>query len=541
MGKSKNRKSFNPPLTTVFPLFLCALFLLLASLEYSRLRDTMSVIAASLPVLLADDFQDRASGPDSISRDEEMRNRRLMNGIKEKFRLKWVYTLVEEEGGYFFSAPSVSEEEARERDRWYYLPYENIPEAFDRAFREQRRTFSLYRDDWGRTFSVILPLISPGGRPYLSCVDISLGQLLKWGFLNRIIEFFLILIMGAAIEVYLILMKGKNEELSLIRHEVLTHKRELERVLYERNQEIKERAEKYARLNMRLLAALETSNLTLVIINLEDMSLRQETPFTYEGEEPEKIEGTISFEAFFLEFIHPSGHHLIKDTLHEFKYEGIDEKTLELRMFHEGRWLWFRFYCRRNSADSHEMVVLGQMIHQEKTRSEELYRKANYDALTHMVNRHYCYSYLEDALEQKRKRDFPMALAFIDADGLKIVNDTLGHKQGDRYLLDTVAIINRAIRDDDILGRIGGDEFLLICPQTSEEDFAVLVQRIDEEIEKFNAVSGLAYQISFSMGFVEVTGQEDKTVDELMEMADARMYENKSLKKQRGGGVSLRT
>ncbi len=534
MEKKISFKKYYPSIILLFPLFLCLTFAGLAALEYVRLRSAMMSIAESLPILLADDFQDRATGPGAISRDEEMLNRRLFNGISDKFQLQWVYTLVEEGGHFYFSAPTVSEEEALERDRWYYFPYEDPPEAFLRAYREGRKTFSLYRDSWGRTFSLILPLTSP-------CVDISLGQFLRWGLLNRSMEFIFLLLIGVLVEIWLVIMKLKNEELSLIRHEASTHKRELERVLYERNQESKIRADKYARLNMRLIAALEASNLTLVILNLDDMTIRQETPFTYEGEDPERIEGAISFEGFFLEYIHPNGHHVIKDTLHEFLQEGIDEKNVELRIFHEGRWLWFRFYCRRNSADSHELVILGQMIHHEKVRSEELYRKANYDALTDMVNRHYCYSFLEEALEQKRRRDFPMAVAFIDADSLKQVNDSLGHKQGDRYLLDIVEIIGRVIREEDILGRIGGDEFLLICPRTSEQDFSVMEKRIDEEIERFNGRSDRDYLVSFSLGFVEVTGLADLTVDEILEEADSRMYEKKTLKKQRGGGLSLRS
>ena len=197
------------------------------------------------------------------------------------------------------------------------------------------------------------------------------------------------------------------------------------------------------------------------------------------------------------------------------------------------------FFCKRNTVDSNELLILGQMIHQEKVRNEELYRKANYDALTHMVNRHYCYSYLEDALEQKRKRDFPMTVAFIDADSLKQVNDILGHKQGDLYLLDIVEIMNKGIREDDILGRIGGDEFLLICPQTSRNDFSVMAERIESEMSRFNEESSRSYRISFSMGFVEVAGSDDMTVDELLEEADTRMYEVKTAKKRRGEGISV--
>ena len=539
MKKSVKLKKNILSITVVFPLVACLLFTILITFEVIRVRRFMVNVALSLPVLLDDDFQDRAIGPDSITYEEELRNRRLFNGIRDQFNLNWVYTLVEEGGRFYFTSPTVTEEEAAERDRWYYYPYEDIPDHFVRAFKENRKTFAFYRDTWGCSFSLILPLTSPAGRPYLACVDITPGQLFQLAFFNKIVEFLLFIVFSVIVESYVILLKKRNGELAVTRHEAFSHRRELERVLYERTQESKIKAEKYARLNMRLVAALEASNLTLVLLNLEDMTIIQETNFTFEGESPERIDQPVKLEDFFLEFIHPNGHHLIKDALHEFQNEEINEKTLELRLFHEGRWLWFRFYCRRNTADSRELLILGQMIHQEKVKSEELYRKANYDALTRMVNRHYCYSYLDDALEQKRKRDFPMTVAFVDADSLKQVNDILGHKQGDMYLLDIVDIIKKGIREDDILGRIGGDEFLLICPQTSLDDFMFMADRIESEIVRFNRESARAYKISFSMGYLEVGGSDDMTVDELLEEADTRMYEVKAKKKRRGEGISV--
>ena len=393
--------------TIVFPLLACLLLVLMVSFEFLRIRRFMVNMAQSLPVLLEEDFQDRAVGPEGISFGEELRNRKRFSGIRDEFRLTRVYTLVEEGGRFFISALAVSEEEAAERGRWYYCPFDGNPDSFVRAFREQRKTFAFFHDVRGRNFSLILPLTSPGGRTYLSCVELSLARLARRALFSRGLEFIFLILFSTLVEIVFILLRKKNEELAMTKHEAYSHRRELERVLYERTQESKIRADKYSRLNMRLIAALEASNLTLVILNMEDMTIVQETNFTYDGEEPERIEHPVSFEGFFLEYIHPNGHHLIKDTLHEFKNEGINEKTLELRIFHEGRWLWFRFFCKRNTTDSGELLILGQMIHQEKVRSEELYRKANYDALTHMVNRHYCYSYMEDALEQKRKRDFP--------------------------------------------------------------------------------------------------------------------------------------
>lgn len=527
-------------ITILFPVLISVLLITLVSFEYIRIRKFMVQVALSLPVFLEGDFQDRADGPGSVGEEELVRNSLVLDGMEKEFQLARIYTLVKgEEGTFHVSSSSLGEDATRDGRVFFYSSFNDESGEFARVFRQGQRDYVFRRLGEGAVFSLILPMSSPGGRVYLSCVDLTLGRLFQMAAVNRGVDFLLILIVAAVGEGYFFILKRKNEELSLIRHEASSHRRELERVLYERTQESKVRADKYARLNMRLIAALEASNLTLVTLNMEDMTIVQETYFTYEGEEPERIEQPVSFEGFFLEYIHPNGHHVIKDALHEFINEGINEKTVELRIYHEGRWLWFRFYCRRNDADSNELVILGQMIHQEKIRHQELYEKANYDAMTHMVNRHYCYSYLEEVLEKRRPGDFPMTVAFIDADSLKQVNDILGHKVGDDYLLDIVAILDREIREEDTLGRIGGDEFLIIAPRTSREEFSPVVQRVEEEVERYNRVSDKPYQISFSLGYMEVSSHDEVSVDFILEEADSRMYENKIKKKRRGEGISV--
>jgi diguanylate cyclase (GGDEF)-like protein len=291
------------------------------------------------------------------------------------------------------------------------------------------------------------------------------------------------------------------------------------------------------RQNKRLKSALMAGNLTLVTLNLNNMTIEQETPFTYEGEEPESFGGPVNFDDLINNTIHPQDHHIIRDTIHEFQHEGAEETHVDLRVIHEGLWLWFRFYISLDAPQ--RLVILGQMIHHEKTENEELYRKANFDALTNLVNRHYCYSYLEKVLEKKRRRDFPMAIAYIDADSLKQVNDQLGHIHGDQYLMDMANTLSVGIREDDILGRIGGDEFLLVCPGTSEDEFNLIKARIERELEQLNHQPSRAYKLSFSMGFIEVESSNNYTVDQLLEEADNRMYEIKKKKKALGQGIKV--
>ena len=133
--------------------------------------------ARSLKYLLAPDFHDRALAQDSIAKDEELRNRKLVTDFGVESGFKWVYTLVEKDGAFFFSAPSVTEEEAKELDSWYFYPYEDVPEEFVAAWRENRTVFVDYTDQWGTFRSVALPQRSPGGRRYLACADRDIGDI----------------------------------------------------------------------------------------------------------------------------------------------------------------------------------------------------------------------------------------------------------------------------------------------------------------------------------------------------------------------------
>ncbi len=134
----------------------------------------MLVVARSLKYMLAPDFHDRAVDEKAIGFDEEIKNRRALSDFALQTEFKWIYTLVEKDGRFYFSAPTVSEEEARQRRSWYFLPYEDIPPEFVEAYRTGRTVYVDYTDQWGHFRSVAVRERSPGGRPYLSCADFEI-------------------------------------------------------------------------------------------------------------------------------------------------------------------------------------------------------------------------------------------------------------------------------------------------------------------------------------------------------------------------------
>lgn len=133
--------------------------------------------ARGLKYMLPQDFHDRAVDADSITLEEELRNREAISGFAAEAGFIYAYTLVEKDGEYFFAAPTVTEEEAQEQERWYFHPYEDVPEGFVRAMREGVETYSTYTDQWGTFRSAAIPETSPGGRRYLACVDMDISHI----------------------------------------------------------------------------------------------------------------------------------------------------------------------------------------------------------------------------------------------------------------------------------------------------------------------------------------------------------------------------
>ncbi len=144
---------------------------LMAQIDHDLLQ-----AARSLKYLLAPDFHDRALAPDSIGRDEELRNRKRVTEFGVESGFKWVQTIVEKDGRFYFSAPSVSEEEARERESWYFYPYEDVPAEFVQGFEANQTVYLEFTDQWGTYRSVAVPETSPGGRRYLASADRDISE-----------------------------------------------------------------------------------------------------------------------------------------------------------------------------------------------------------------------------------------------------------------------------------------------------------------------------------------------------------------------------
>ena len=225
--------------------------------------DRLMAAAAALPQMLAPDFHDRALGKDSISYSEELENRKRFNAYAHDTGLTWLYTVVESGGAYYFTAPTVSPEEAAETKRWYFYPYEKIPQAFVRALNRGDPVFLTYSDEWGTFRSVALPRLSPRGRAYLSCADLEVPMLASLVHKKRLEAMaygvLFILFSVPFIISHHSLYTRYAKQLRQMNRELMTHRDHLERMVQLRTSELmtaKDRAEEAERAKGRFLAVM---------------------------------------------------------------------------------------------------------------------------------------------------------------------------------------------------------------------------------------------------------------------------------------------
>ncbi|MCC2687494.1 MAG: hypothetical protein K0S21_297 [Rhizobiaceae bacterium] len=154
-----------------------------------------------------------------------------------------------------------------------------------------------------------------------------------------------------------------------------------------------------------------------------------------------------------------------------------------------------------------------------------LEEKSSRDDMTGMLKREHFFA----ALDHSRRRTDRGALLIIDADHFKKINDSFGHPTGDAALLEIAAAIARSIRNCDVLGRIGGEEFGAFLAGASGEEAKSVAERIRREVEliRFHPGDEDAMPLTVSIG--GITCAPDATVSELMRAADKRLYRAKHL------------
>jgi len=156
---------------------------------------------------------------------------------------------------------------------------------------------------------------------------------------------------------------------------------------------------------------------------------------------------------------------------------------------------------------------------------------ASADELTGLHNRRGFVALAAQSIKLARRSQKPFALVFVDLDGLKKINDTLGHGDGDLAITDAAYVLSDSFRHCDVLGRLGGDEFAVLMSDADQESARIVKKRLADKIDKLNAKGHRPYTLSLSIGMLICNSDEEGPLEALLGRVDALMYEEKKKKR----------
>ena len=169
---------------------------------------------------------------------------------------------------------------------------------------------------------------------------------------------------------------------------------------------------------------------------------------------------------------------------------------------------------------------LNRRIELEKQANEHIRFMATHDMMTGLFNR----AFFEAEMERlASSRSQPISIFSLDVNNLKVINDTYGHLEGDRLIENVAEILKQTFRSDDIVARVGGDEFAVLLPLTDQIGSQEIKERLLENIERFNQRDGVR-EVSVAVG--TATNEEMEDLDMALTRADEKMYAMKALQKQ---------
>lgn len=172
-------------------------------------------------------------------------------------------------------------------------------------------------------------------------------------------------------------------------------------------------------------------------------------------------------------------------------------------------------------------IALAHMAVEDELHAT-LHDAAFRDPLTQLYNRRYVFNIFREALKQYRRYAEPLSLIMIDADHVKRINDQYGHSAGDVALRAIADACNSAVRESDVVGRFGGEEFIILLPHTKAAEAALVAERIRQTMLRDTCSwQGEKLDITLSLGVAEA-GPANDTLDRLIKAADQALYEAKN-------------
>ncbi len=178
------------------------------------------------------------------------------------------------------------------------------------------------------------------------------------------------------------------------------------------------------------------------------------------------------------------------------------------------------------------VTVVSKKITELKRMEENLRALSLTDDLTGLYNRRGFLALADQHFKVAKRLRSRVFMLYADVDGLKTINDTFGHRQGDDALIDVAGILRETYRESDIVARIGGDEFVVMPVGNKEDKVEIIASRLEKNLERHNEGGGRRYTLSMSVGIAFFDPDHPCAVDELLAEGDRMMYRAKQARRK---------
>lgn len=253
---------------------------------------------------------------------------------------------------------------------------------------------------------------------------------------------------------------------------------------------------------------------------------------TLMGHDPQSVVGH-----HFSEFVHPEDLSICHQAFSHVMRQGHHAQDIEYRVRHQdGSWRWHNSSALPFRDETGQIVGfqgIARDITARKQAEDEIKTLAFFDPLTQLPNRRLLAQHLQEAVQHCHQGHHHGALLFIDLDNFKILNDTLGHDQGDLLLMQAARRISGCVHESDTVARLGGDEFVVMLrrlshhPHEATQQAEIVADKILATLNHPYLLDGQEHHSTASVG-ITLFHRELMSADELMKRADLAMYQAKA-------------
>ncbi|MFP4020062.1 MAG: diguanylate cyclase domain-containing protein [Halanaerobium sp.] len=235
----------------------------------------------------------------------------------------------------------------------------------------------------------------------------------------------------------------------------------------------------------------------------------------------------------WLDLVHPEDKKQALNDIQNHLAGKTDQYCNEHRLkTKSGKWKWIRVIGkvteRDNSGNALRIVGVHIDIDQEKRAAQKIEYLSNHDELTGLYNRRY---FNEELKRLHKSHKYPISIIVGDLNNLKSINDSYGHIMGDRYIKIIGEVIKNTVREEDIVARVGGDEFAVVLPYTDSTKAESVTERILDIVDKINNDLSLPEPLSIALGYETLDFNSQNhghySIKKCYNKADQNMYEQK--------------